>query len=59
MVDKLNTKYQYFLPKNSKAYQFCKSKTPRMILVNRKGIITSDFVNPFSDDIELQLSNIK
>lgn len=58
-IDKLNTKYQYFLPKNSKAYQFCKSKTPRMILVNRKGIITSDFVNPFSDDIELQLSNIK
>ncbi len=58
-IDKLNTKYQYFLPKNSKAYQFCKSKTPRMILVNKKGIITSDFVSIFSDDIELQLSNLQ
>ncbi len=58
-IKKINIKNQYFIPKNSKANDFCKMKAPRIILADKNGIITSDFVSPLSKDIELQLSKLQ
>ncbi len=48
---------QYYLPKNSTAHKFLKSRNHRVLLIN-KNKITTDFITPFSADFKQRLDEL-
>lgn len=58
-IKNMNTKNQFYLPKNSKAHEFLTSKFPRVILVNKNGIVSNGFASLSSPRIYKQISFIE
>ncbi|SFZ81953.1 conserved protein of unknown function [Tenacibaculum maritimum NCIMB 2154] len=56
---KMNTKEQYYLKDNSKAYQFLTSKYPRTVLVSENGVIQNGFSSFNSMKILKQLQELE
>lgn len=51
-------KHQYTLPQKSAICDFSSSKFPRMVLVNKKGIVKNGYTSLSSKDIDLQIKNL-
>ncbi|CAM1368325.1 hypothetical protein [Tenacibaculum xiamenense] len=57
-VKGIDIKYQYKLIEESKAHNFLTSEFPRLMVVNRKGIVLNDFSSIFAFDIESQIEDL-
>ncbi len=55
----IDIKYQYKLTKQSNICDFSSSKFPRMVLVNKKGIIQNGYTSLSAKDIGLQINDLK
>lgn len=55
---KIAIKHQYTLPKNSPVFEFSSSKFPRMILVNKQGIVQNGYTSLSAKNINSQVSNL-
>ncbi len=55
----VNLKYQYKLTKQSDVCNYSSSKFPRMVLVDKKGIIKTGYTSLSSKDIELQINDLQ
>lgn len=55
----INIKYQYKLPEQSNVCNFSSSKFPRVVLVNKNGIIQNGYTSLSSKDIDLQINNLQ
>lgn len=54
---KINIKYQYTIPLNSDVCNFSSSKFPRVILIDKKGVIKNGYTSLSSKNINLQIRN--
>ena len=52
-------KYQYTLPQKSKVCNFSTSKYPRMVLVDKEGIIQNGYTSLSAKDINQQINNLQ
>ena len=57
-INNLDIKTQYFIDKNSKANSFLTSKMPRVILINKDGIVENGYASISSKKIYSQLDNL-
>ncbi len=57
-IQKLSFEYQYSLDKKSEAYNFLQSKFPRAILVDKNGIVNTNFASLTSKNIEKKLKGL-
>ncbi len=57
-IKDLNIKHQFYLHKESDAHKFLTSKYPRMVLVNKKGIVENGFCALSSKKIEKQITEL-
>lgn len=55
----IDIKYQYTLPNKSAVCNFSSSKFPRMILIDKQGIIKNGYTSLSAKDINLQVSNLQ
>ena len=55
----IDIKHQYTLPKNSAVCDFSSSKFPRMVLVDKQGIIQNGYTSLSSKNINLQVNNLR
>ncbi|MBA6155212.1 hypothetical protein H3Z83_01555 [Tenacibaculum sp. S7007] len=55
----IDIKYQYKLPKQSNVCDFSSSKFPRMVLVDKNGIIQNGYTSLSAKDINLQINELK
>lgn len=55
----INIKYQYKLPEQSNVCNFSSSKFPRVVLVNKSGVIQNGYTSLSSKDIDLQISDLQ
>ncbi len=55
----IDIKYQYTLPNKSNVCDFSSSKFPRMVLVDKKGIIQNGYTSLSAKDINLQISDLQ
>ncbi|WBX74695.1 hypothetical protein PG913_05865 [Tenacibaculum pacificus] len=51
-------KHQYTLPKNSKVCDFSTSKFPRMVLIDKQGIIKNGYTSLSAKNINTEVSNL-
>lgn len=51
-------KHQYTLPKKSNVYNYTTSKFPRIVLINKNGIIQNNYTSLSSKDINQQINNL-
>ncbi|WP_028888949.1 hypothetical protein [Tenacibaculum ovolyticum] len=56
---KIAIKHQYTLPNKSNVCKFSSSSFPRVVLVNKKGIIINGYTSLSSKEIESQISNLR
>jgi hypothetical protein len=57
-IHKLAIKYQYFITAKSDANKFLTSKMPRVILINKEGIITNGFASITSKKLSSELKKL-
>ncbi|WP_299715579.1 hypothetical protein [uncultured Tenacibaculum sp.] len=57
-IKKLDIKHQFYLNKESNAHEFLSSKYPRMVLVNKKGIVVNGFCALSSKKLEKQITEL-
>ncbi len=57
-VKGLNIKHQFYLQPESIAHNFLTSKLPRMVLINKKGIVKNGFCSLSSKAIEKQITEL-
>ncbi|WP_440121412.1 TlpA family protein disulfide reductase [Tenacibaculum sp. Ill] len=55
----VDVKYQYTIPSESAVCDFTTSKFPRMILVDKNGIIQNGYTSLSAKDINLEISNLQ
>ncbi|MFV0249076.1 MAG: hypothetical protein ACK5H1_08995 [Tenacibaculum sp.] len=55
----IDLKHQYTLAENNKTLNFITSSFPRLIIVNKKGIIQNKYTNLFAFDIEKQIEELQ
>ena len=55
----VDVKYQYTIPNESTVCDFTSSKFPRMILVDKNGIIQNGYTSLSAKDINLEISNLQ
>ncbi|GFD83702.1 hypothetical protein KUL118_65640 [Tenacibaculum sp. KUL118] len=55
----VDVKYQYTIPSESAICDFTTSKFPRMILVDKNGIIQNGYTSLSAKDINLEISNLQ
>ncbi|WP_272149360.1 TlpA family protein disulfide reductase [Tenacibaculum aiptasiae] len=55
----VDIKYQYTLPAKSAVCNFSSSKFPRMLLIDKNGIIVNGYTSLSAKDINLQVSNLQ
>ncbi|MGG6231152.1 TlpA family protein disulfide reductase [Tenacibaculum sp. SDUM215027] len=55
----VDVKYQYTIPNESAVCDFTSSKFPRMILVDKNGIIQNGYTSLSAKDINLEISNLQ
>ncbi|TCI85421.1 hypothetical protein [Tenacibaculum sp. M341] len=57
-IKELDIKHQYYLNSESNAHNFLSSKFPRMVLINKKGIVENGFCALSSKAIEKQITEL-
>ncbi|SEB50319.1 hypothetical protein SAMN04489761_1083 [Tenacibaculum sp. MAR_2009_124] len=57
-VKGIDIKYQYKLIEESKAHNFLTSEFPRLMIVDKKGVVLNDFSSIFAFDIESQIQEL-
>lgn len=55
----VDVKYQYTIPSESAVCDFTTSKFPRMILVDKNGVIQNGYTSLSAKDINLEISNLQ
>ena len=57
-IKELDINSQFYIDKDSKAHLFLTSKLPRMLLINKKGVVVNSFTSISSNAIVTQLENL-
>ncbi|WP_233862517.1 hypothetical protein [Tenacibaculum piscium] len=55
----IDVKHQYTLPKKSPVYNFSSSNFPRIVLVDKKGVIKNGYTSLSSNKVNNQISNLQ
>ncbi len=57
-IKNLGIKHQYYLTPESQAHEFLSSKFPRVVLINKKGVVVNEFCHLSSKKTENQITKL-